>query len=43
MAARAGVGKTTIYRRWPAEEELVLAAVTALKGVVDTILAGLHP
>jgi AcrR family transcriptional regulator len=32
VAARAGVAKTTIYRRWPAKEELVLAAVTAARG-----------
>jgi AcrR family transcriptional regulator len=27
VAARAGVGKATIYRRWPAKEDLVLDAV----------------
>ncbi|HEX6756155.1 MAG TPA: TetR/AcrR family transcriptional regulator [Mycobacteriales bacterium] len=32
VAARAGVAKTTIYRRWPDKKELVLAAVTAAKG-----------
>ena len=32
VAARAGVAKTTIYRRWPAKEDLVLAAVSTLKG-----------
>ena len=32
VAARAGVAKTTIYRRWPSKEELVLAAVTAARG-----------
>jgi AcrR family transcriptional regulator len=30
IAERAGVGKTTIYRRWPSKEELVSAAVGAL-------------
>ena len=28
IAARAGVGKATIYRRWPAKEDLVVQAVT---------------
>jgi len=32
VAARAGVAKTTIYRRWPTREELILAAVSGLKG-----------
>lgn len=30
VAARAGVGKTTIYRRWPSKVNLVLAAVSGL-------------
>jgi AcrR family transcriptional regulator len=28
VAARAGVGKTTIYRRWDSKEELIMEAVT---------------
>jgi AcrR family transcriptional regulator len=32
VAARAGVNKTTIYRRWPTRAELVVAALTRLAG-----------
>jgi AcrR family transcriptional regulator len=30
VAARAGVNKTTIYRKWPTKQELVHAALTSL-------------
>ncbi|WP_433825609.1 TetR/AcrR family transcriptional regulator [Actinoplanes sp. CA-015351] len=32
VAARAGVGKATIYRRWPNKEALLADAVRAMKG-----------
>src|SRR5262249_7192709 len=35
VAARAGVGKTTIYRRWPSKEPLVVDAIKAFKAPVD--------
>jgi AcrR family transcriptional regulator len=31
VAARAGVGKATIYRRWPGREDLLLDALSSLK------------
>lgn len=31
VAARAGAGKATIYRRWPSKEQLILDAVTRMK------------
>jgi AcrR family transcriptional regulator len=41
LAARAGVGKTTIYRRWPSKEAIVVAALGAsLSGAESPIDTG---
>jgi AcrR family transcriptional regulator len=37
IATRAGVGKATIYRRWPNKEALIVDAVVAMKGPVPPI------
>jgi AcrR family transcriptional regulator len=34
VATRAGVAKTTIYRRWPGKDELIFEALSWLKGPV---------
>jgi AcrR family transcriptional regulator len=36
VAARAGVGKATLYRRWPGKEDLLIAALAALKSPLPT-------
>jgi AcrR family transcriptional regulator len=35
IAARAGVGRNTIYRRWPAKEELIVDAIRELSADLD--------
>ncbi|MPZ28251.1 MAG: TetR family transcriptional regulator [Micromonosporaceae bacterium] len=36
VAAKAGVGKATIYRRWPGKDALLVDAVRSLKGPAPT-------
>src|SRR5690349_24681883 len=37
VAARAGVGKATIYRRWPNKDALIIDAVSTIKGAVPSV------
>jgi AcrR family transcriptional regulator len=36
VAAKAGVGKATIYRRWPGKEDLLLDAISAMRAPLPT-------
>src|SRR5690348_809302 len=40
VAAAAGVGKATVYRRWRSKAELVIDAMATLKPTIDTIDTG---
>ncbi len=40
VAARAGVAKTTIYRRWPGKDELVFDAISLVKGPIPELPEG---
>jgi AcrR family transcriptional regulator len=40
VAAAAGVGKATVYRRWSSKAELVIDAMATVKPVLDTIDSG---
>ncbi|MET3961592.1 AcrR family transcriptional regulator [Marmoricola sp. OAE513] len=40
IAAAAGVGKSTVYRRWGSKAELVIDAMATLKPTIDSIDSG---
>ncbi|NIH82198.1 TetR/AcrR family transcriptional regulator [Amycolatopsis viridis] len=40
VAAKAGVAKTTLYRRWPTKDHLILAVVTRMQNEVEVTDTG---
>ena len=40
VAARAGVAKTTVYRRWPGKDELLIDALNTVKGPLAQLPGG---
>ena len=40
VAARAGVAKTTVYRRWSGKDELIFDAINAMKGPIPELPGG---
>ncbi|MEE4544860.1 TetR/AcrR family transcriptional regulator [Streptomyces sp. V4-01] len=40
VAARAGAGKATVYRRWPGKAELVVDALSRMKAAPDRVDTG---
>jgi AcrR family transcriptional regulator len=40
VAARAGVARTTVYRRWPGKDELIFDAISAMKGPIPELPGG---
>ena len=39
IAGRAGVGKATIYRRWPSKEPLIADAIGGIVSVISDFLS----
>lgn len=40
VAARAGVGRATVYRRWPSKDDLIIAAIQEIMTAVEPVDAG---
>jgi AcrR family transcriptional regulator len=40
VAAKAGVAKSTVYRRWPGKDELLIAALNTVKGPLAQLPGG---
>src|SRR3979490_603906 len=40
VAARAGCAKTTLYRRWPTQDHLIVAVVARMQNEVEVVDTG---